>query len=74
MSDIVESIKKVVHNVGDAISEVTHKGHAEAEHAARDAAGNAMTPGEKVGSMATEVKENVLADVDHTKRDVRNTL
>jgi hypothetical protein len=31
-----------------------------------------MTPGEKVGSIANEGKESVLADVDRAKRDFRN--
>jgi len=31
-----------------------------------------MTPGEKLGSAVNQVKNTVQADVDATKRDVRN--
>ena len=68
---LMDGIKKTVDNVADAISEAGHKTNAEAEHATRDAAGDAMTPGEKLGSMVNEGKENVLGGVDHAKRDVR---
>ena len=67
-----DEIKKTISNVGDAIKEAGHRTNAEAEHADRDVAGDTMTPGEKLGSLATEGKERVLADVDATKRDVRN--
>ena len=30
---LMDEIKKVAHNVGDTISEATHKVHAESEHA-----------------------------------------
>lgn len=69
---LMDGIKKTVDNVGDAISEATHKTNAEAEHATRDAAGDVMTPGEKVESFANEGKENVLGGIDHAKRDIRS--
>ncbi|GAC1580068.1 MAG: hypothetical protein NVS3B7_14450 [Candidatus Elarobacter sp.] len=67
-----DAIKHAAHDAKDAISEVGHKTAAEGEHAKRDAAGDAMTPGEKVGSLLNEGKENVEAGFDRTKRDVRD--
>lgn len=69
---LLDGIKKAADNVGDAISEAGHKTNAEAEAAKRDVAGDAMTPGEKLGSAANEAKENVLGGVDHAKRDIRS--
>ncbi len=68
---LMDGIKKTVDNVSDALSEAGHKTNAEAEHASRDVAGDAMTPGEKLGSVANEGKENLLGGVDRAKRDVR---
>ncbi len=69
---LMDGIKKAVDNVADAVSEAGHKTNAEAEHATRDVAGDAMTPGEKLGSVVNEGKENLLGGVDHAKRDVRS--
>lgn len=69
---LMDGIKKAVDNVSDAVNEATHKSNAEAEHATRDVAGDAMTPGEKLGSIANEGKENVLGGIDHAKRDIRS--
>jgi hypothetical protein len=69
---IKDELKKTIDNVSDTFSEAGHRANADAEHANRDVAGDVMTPGEKVGSMANEGKESVLADVDRVKRDFRN--
>jgi gas vesicle protein len=69
-----DELKKTIDNVGDAISELGHRGKAEAEQASREAAGDTMTPGEHVGSVLTEGKERVLAEVDRTKREVRENV
>ncbi len=69
-----EEIKKTVDNVGDAINEATHRTNAAGEHAKREAAGDALTPSEKIGSVVNEGKEKVLAEVDRTKRDVRENV
>ncbi len=69
---LMDGIKKAVDNVADAVSEAGHKTAAEGEHAKRETAGDVMTPGEHVGSVLNEGKEEVLGGVDHTKRDVRN--
>ncbi len=68
---LMDGIKKTVDQAADKLSEAGHKTNAEAEHASRDVAGDAMTPGDKLGSMAKEGKENVLGGVDHAKRDIR---
>jgi hypothetical protein len=69
---IKDELKKTIDNVSDTFSEAGPRANAEAERANRDVAGGVMTPGEKVGSIANEGKESVLADVDRTKRDFRN--
>ena len=68
---LLDGIKKAVDNVADAVSEAGHKTAAEGEHAKRDVAGDAMTPGENVKSIVNEGKENLLGGVDHAKREVR---
>ncbi len=69
---IADDLKKTIDNVADSFSEAGHKTNADAEHTTRDLAGDTMTPGEKMGSMANEGKESVLADVDRAKQDFRN--
>lgn len=68
---LLDGIKKAVDNVADAVSEAGHKATAEGEHAKREVAGDAMTPGENVKSIVNEGKENLLGGVDHAKREVR---
>ena len=55
---IGDELNKIVNNVKDAVSEAGHKSAAEGEQAKRDVAGDAMTPGEKAGSMANQAKES----------------
>jgi hypothetical protein len=69
-----EDLKKTIDNVGDAISEMTHRGNAEGEQAKREVAGDAMTPTEKAGSFLNQGKETVLAEVDKTKREARENI
>jgi len=63
--------KKTIDNVSDAVDETVHRANAEGERAKRDAAGEALTPGEHARSIAEESKERVLAGVDRTKRNLR---
>jgi hypothetical protein len=70
--DIKKDLGNLVDNVKDAFSEGAHKGTAEAEHEKREVAGDQMTAGENVSSMANEAKNNVQAGVDHAKQDARN--
>jgi histidinol phosphatase-like PHP family hydrolase len=68
---LLDGIKKAVENVADAVNEAGHKSTAEGEHAKREVAGDAMTPGENVKSIVNEGKENLLGGVDHAKREIR---
>jgi len=70
----VDAVKKGVDNLKDTVSEATHRSAAESEQAKRDVAGDQMTTGEKVGSMFKQGTETVKADVDASKRDVRNNV
>jgi F0F1-type ATP synthase membrane subunit b/b' len=60
-------------DVKDAAHEATHRTKAELEKARREAAGDTMTTGEKIKSVADETKERVQAGVDHLKRDARDS-
>jgi hypothetical protein len=67
--DIVKGVK----DVKDSITEATHRSNAEAEQVKRDVAGDQMTTGEKVGSVANQVKESAQANYDEAKRNVRDS-
>ncbi len=69
-----DELKKTIDNVADTFSEAGHRANADAEHANREVSGDVMSPGEKVGSVANEGKESVLADVDRAKRDLRKEM
>jgi len=68
-----DEFKNVVDNVKDAVSEAGHRSEAEGEQTKRDVAGDTMTTGEKAGSMLNQAKNNVQAEADSTKRDIRNS-
>ncbi len=67
-----EEFVKVIDNVKDAVSEAGHKSAAEGEQAKRDVAGDQMTVGENIASMANQAKHSVAGEVDAAKIDVRN--
>ena len=67
-----EDLKKTVDNVKDAFNEAGHKANADAEQTERDLGGDALTPGEKVRSVANQAKEETLAGVDRAKQDIRS--
>lgn len=69
-----DAINKIVDNVKDTANEATHKSAAQGEQAKRDVAGDQMTVGEKVGSMANQTKEELQGETAATKRDVRNNI
>ncbi len=71
---IQNDLKNMVGAVKDTLSEAGHKGAADAEHARRDAAGDTMTTGEKISSVANEAKNNVQAGVDHAKVEARKEI
>ena len=70
--EVAGAVKHGAADVKDYVSEAGHRGAAEGEQAKRDVAGDTMTPGEKLGSVLNQGKENLEAGVDHTKRDVRD--
>jgi len=69
---IKDELHKVIDNAADALSEAGHKVNASTEQAKRDAAGDEMSTAEKAKSVLNQGKENVLAEVDRAKQDVRN--
>ena len=71
---IKDDLKNTVGAIKDSFREATHKNTAEAEHERRDLAGDTLTPGEKLGSIANEAKNNVQAGVDHAKAEARKEI
>ena len=69
---IKNEANKIYNNAKDTLSEANHRSQAEAEQEVRDELGDELSPGEKLNSVANQVKNNVQAGVDHAKRDVRN--
>jgi hypothetical protein len=67
-----DNLKKAVDDTKDALHEIKHRSEADIEHATRDIAGDEMTTGEKVKSFIHEDVENTKADIDKTKRVVRD--
>lgn len=65
-------IDKTAKNIRDGVDEIGHRANADAEQTKRDVAGDAMTPGEKAKSMTNQAKNEVQADVDRAKRDIRS--
>jgi hypothetical protein len=67
----LDAVSRGAANVKDTLSEAGHRSAAAAEQAKRDAAGDEMTTGEKVGSTVRQGVENTKAEVDAAKRDLR---
>lgn len=67
-----DAVKHAVDDTKDAVHEAGHRAAADAEKTRRDALGNEMTPGEKVGSAANEIKHRTQAEVDEAKRKLRD--
>lgn len=70
--DLNSGVKKTVKDVRDATREVLHRSTADAERSRRELAGDSMTTGAKVTSGVNEAKHRVQAEVDRTKRKVRD--
>ncbi len=66
------SFKDNVDNLKDAVNEHMHREAATAEQTRREVAGDTMTPGERISSVANEVRNKVQADVDALKQRARN--
>lgn len=69
---MANEIKKTIDDVGDAIKEGIHRGNADAEHDVRSELGDEMTTGEKASSVGREVSERTKAEIDKTKRNIRD--
>lgn len=67
-----QAIKDAAKDITDTVKEASHRSAAEGERIKRETAGEAMTPGEKLGSAANELKNRVQAEADRAKREVRN--
>jgi hypothetical protein len=72
ISKAADAVKHAVDDTKDAFHEAGHRTAAEAEKTRRDALGNEMTPGEKVDSIAHEIKDRTQAKVDEAKRKLRD--
>ncbi len=72
MNKMADAIKDTVDNVRDGSNEAGHRTQANAEQQKRNLAGDEMTTGQKAGSLLNQGKNEVQADYDKTKRDVRN--
>jgi hypothetical protein len=66
-----DAVKHAVDDTKDAVHEAGHRA-ADAEKARREALGDEMTPGEKVGSGANEIKNRTQAEIDEAKRKLRD--
>jgi hypothetical protein len=69
---VKKTVDRAVDDTKDALSEAQHRGEAEGERAKRDVAGDAMTPGERAGSVVNEKVNETQAAVDKAKREVRD--
>lgn len=72
MSKMADTVKDTVDNVTDGVRETGHRAEARGEQEKRDLAGDRMTAGEKAESMFNQGKNEVQAEYDKTKRDIRN--
>jgi len=66
--DLRDKILTETKNVQDLADETLHRAVADAEHAERDNAGDAMTMNEKIASGANEIKHRTEAELDAAKR------
>lgn len=67
-----DTVKRAVDDVKDSVHEGAHRSAADAERARREVAGDAMSPGERAGSIADEAKHRAQAEIDAIKRDLRD--
>ena len=66
-----DALKGTVDNIKDTVHEGQHRAAADSERAKREALGNEMTAGERIGSAVNEAKHRTQAEYDATKRDIR---
>jgi hypothetical protein len=67
-----EDLDKAGRDVKDTAKEVKHRVTAEGERAKRDLLGDEMTLTEKGASAWNEAKNRTQAEIDKTKREVRD--
>ncbi len=70
-SDALENAK---HTAKDAASEAEHRRAAQAEQHKRAGAGDSLSPVEVTQSIAVQIREVTLADVDSVKQAIRNNI
>ncbi|MBC5829484.1 MAG: hypothetical protein GIW98_04760 [Candidatus Eremiobacteraeota bacterium] len=70
---IKDEFNKAVDNTKDTVKEGLHRGEADTEREKRRVDGDDMTFGDKAKSVVNEGKNDVQADYDKTKKDVRNS-
>lgn len=68
---VEKEIKKTAENIRDTVSEAKHRTAAEAEKMNRDS-DPTMSKGEQMRSAVNETKNNIQADMDKGKREIRN--
>lgn len=66
-----KEIDKTGKNVRDTVSEMKHRTEAEAEKLNRES-DPTMSQGDRARSAANETKNNIQADIDKGKREIRN--
>ena len=71
---IKDDLKNTFESIKDTLSESGHKSTAEAERTRREVAGDTLTPGEAIASVANEAKNEVQASVDHAKVEARKEI
>jgi hypothetical protein len=72
MEKAKDALEKTIEQGKDAASEAGHRASAQAEQASRDAAGDDLTLGEKVASVANQVKHETAAEIDSAKQKIRD--
>jgi len=72
IDDVADAVKKTVDDARDGLNEARHRGEADLEREHRESEGDSMTAGDKAGSLAKEVKERMLSEVDGAKRKLRD--
>ena len=71
MNKMADTVKDTVDNVRDTGNEFGHRAQAKGEEAKRRVAGDEMTLGQKTQSVFNQGKNEVQAEYDKSKRDIR---
>jgi hypothetical protein len=68
-----EGLERAGRDIKDTANETKHRVVAEGEHVKRETLGDEMTLPEKGGSVLNEAKNRTQAEIDKTKREVRDS-